>query len=57
MEYTKLNVGQVVDSMTRRSCIPADLVKSGDDCSSLIHNIGTGAYVDSDKTNLAYLIG
>jgi len=43
--------------MTQGSCIPTDLVKSEDDCSSLIHNIGTGAYVDSDKTNPTYLVG
>ena len=31
VEYTKLFVGKVVDSKTRGSCIPTDLVKSGDD--------------------------
>ena len=53
----KLNVCKVVDHMTRGSFIPTDSVKSGDDCSSLVHNIGTGAYIDSNKTNLAYLVG
>ena len=53
----KLNVGKVVDKMTQKSCIPTDSVKSGDDDSSLVHNIGTGAYIDSDKTNPAYLVG
>ena len=54
----KLNVGKVVDNMTQGNCIPTNSVKSGDDdYSSLIHNIETGAYVDSDKTNPAYLIG
>jgi len=43
--------------MTGESCIPIDSVKSSDDCSSLIHNIRTGAYIDSDKTNSAYLVG
>ena len=44
--------------MTWGSYIPTDSVKSeDDDCSSLVHNIGTGAYVDSDKTNPAYLVG
>ena len=44
--------------MTRGSCIRTDSVKRGDDdCSSLVHNIGTGAYVDSDKANPAYLVG
>ena len=51
-EYMKLDVGKVVDHITRGSCIS---VKSGDDCSILFHNIRIGAYIDSDKTNLAYL--
>jgi len=42
--------------MTRGSCIPTDSVKSGDDCSSLVHKIGTGVYIDSNKTNPAYLV-
>ena len=29
-----MDVGKVVDYMTRGSCIPTDSVKSGDDCSS-----------------------
>jgi len=53
----KLDVGKVGDHMTRESCIPTDSVKSNDDYSSLIHSIRTGAYIDSDKTNLAYLVG
>ena len=54
----KLVVGNVVDHMTQGSYIPTDSVKRGDDdCSSLIYNIGTGVYTDSDKTNLAYLVG
>jgi len=54
----KLNVGKVVNNMTLGSSIPTDSVKSGDDdYFSLIHNIRTGAYVDSDKTNPAYLVG
>ena len=56
MKYMKLFVGKIVDSKTRGSCIPTDLVKSDDDCSILIHNTRIGAYIDSDKTNLAYLI-
>ena len=55
-EYMKLDVGKVVDHMTRGSCIPTDSVKSGDECSSLVHNIGTGAYIDSDKTNPTNLV-
>ena len=39
--------------MTWGSCIPTDSVKSGDDYSSLTHNIGTGAYIDSNKINLS----
>ena len=53
----KLDVGKVVDYMTRGSCIPTSSLKSGDDCFSLVHNIETRAYVDSDKTNLTYLVG
>ena len=50
----KLDVGKVVDNMSRGSCIPIDTVKSSDDYSSLIHSIGTGACIDSDKTNPAH---
>ena len=53
----KLNVGKVVDHMTRGSCIPTDSVKSDYDCSSLVHNIRTGADIGSDKTNPTNLIG
>ena len=52
-----MDVCKVSDHMTRGCCIPTDSVKSGDDCSSLVHNIGTGAYIDSDKTNPTYLVG
>ena len=38
----KLDVGKVVDKITRESCIPIDSVKSGDDYFSLVHNIGIG---------------
>ena len=31
--------------------------RGDDDCSSLVHNIETGAYIDSDKTNPAYQVG
>ena len=51
-----LDVGKVIDNMTRESCIPIDSVKSGD-YSSLIHSIRTGAHIESDKTNLTYLLG
>ena len=57
MDYMKLFVSKVVDSKTRKSCIPTDSVKSGDDCPILVHSTGIGAYIDPDKTNLAYLIG
>ena len=53
-EYMKLDFGKVVDYMTQGSCIPIDYVKSSDDYSSLVHNIGTRACIDSDKTNLAH---
>ena len=57
MEYMKLFVGKVVDSKTRGSYIPTDSVKSGDDYPNLVHNTRIGAYIDSDKTNMTYLIG
>ena len=56
MEYMKLFTGKVVDNKTRGS-YPTDLVKSGDDCPILVHSTGIGAYIDSDKTNLVYLVG
>ena len=52
----KLDVGKAVDHMTGESCVPTNSVKSGD-YSSLVHSIGTGAHIESDKTNLAYLVG
>ena len=52
----ELDVGKVVDHMTRESCIPTDSVKSGDDYSSLIHSIGTGAHIESDYPNSAYKV-
>ena len=53
----ELNVGKMVDHMTLGSCIPTESVKIGDDdCFSLVHNIGTGAYDDSIETNSAYLV-
>ena len=55
-EYMKLDVGKMVDNMTRESCIPTDSVKSGDDHLNLVHNTGVRAYTDSDKFNLAYLV-
>ena len=56
-DYMKLGVGKVVDNMTQGNCTPIDSVKSSDDSFSLVHSIGTGAYIDSDKTNLAFLVG
>jgi len=47
----------VVDNMTRGSWILIDFVESSDDCSSLVYNIETGVYIDSDKTNPTYFIG
>ena len=52
-----MDVSKIFNYMTQGSCIPTDSVKCGDDCFSLIHNIENGAYIDSDKTNLAYLVG
>jgi len=39
----KLDIGKVVDHMTRESCIPTNSLKRGNDYSSLVHSIGTGA--------------
>ena len=50
-------VGKVVDSKTRGSCIPTDSMKNRDDYPNLVHNTGIGTYIDSDKTNLAYMVG
>ena len=47
----KLDVGKVVDYMTRGSCIPIEYVKSSEDYFSLAHSIRTGACIDLDKTN------
>ena len=47
----------VVDSKTWGSCNATDSVKSGDDYPILVHNTEIRAYIYSDKTNLAYLIG
>ena len=57
MDYMKLFVGKVVDSKTRGSCIPTNSVKSSDVHPNLIHNTEVGAYTDSNKTNLTYLVG
>ena len=54
-EYMKLDIGKVVDHMTRESCIPIDSVKRENDYSSLF--LKTGAYIDSNKTNPTYLVG
>ena len=53
----KLFVGKIVDSKTRGSCIPTDSMKGRDDCPNLVHNTRIGAFIDSDKTNLTYLVG
>ena len=43
--------------MTLESCILIDSVKSKNDYSKFVHNIGIGACVESDKTNPAHLVG
>ena len=53
-ESMKLGVGNVVDNMTRGSCIPIDAMKSSDDYFSFVHNIRIEACIDSDKTNPAH---
>ena len=50
----KLNVGKVVNNMTRENCIPIDSVKSSDDYFSFVNSIRTGTCIDSDKTNMAH---
>ena len=50
----KLDVGKVVDNMTRGSCVRIDSMKSSDDYSSLFHSTRTGTCIDSDKTNLTH---
>ena len=52
----KLDVGNVVDNMTRGSCIPIDSVKSSDNYSGLVYSIGTRACIDSDKTNFLNIL-
>ena len=57
MKYMKLFVGNVIDCKTQESCIPTDSMKSRDVYPILVHNTRIRAYIDSDKTNLAYLVG
>jgi len=57
MEYMKMFVGKVVDSKTRGSSIPTNSVKCDEDYPILVQSTRIGAYIDSDKTNLAYLVG
>jgi len=56
-EYMKLNVGSMASNITRRSCIPTNSMKSGNDYFNLDYNFEIGAYVESSKINLAYLVG
>ena len=56
-EYMKLDVGKVFDHNTRGSCIPTDSVKNGDDYFSLVHSIGTGAHIELENPNSAYMVG
>jgi len=53
----KLNVGKLVDHMTKECCIPIDTMKSGNDYSSLVHSIETGAHIELDNPNSAYMVG
>jgi len=53
----KLNVGKVVDYMTRESCIPIDSVKNRDGYYDFVHNFEIRACVELDKTNPTYLVG
>jgi len=56
IEYTKLNVDKIVDSMTQESFIPTDSVKSDDDHPNFVHNIEIRANTNSDKTNPTNLV-
>ena len=49
-------VGKVIDNMSRGCYIPIGLVRSRNDYSNFVHEIEVGAYVNLDKTNLAYLV-
>jgi len=53
----KLDVGKVVDKMTRENYIPTNSMKSGNDYFSLVHNIAAGEYIDLVITNSTYLVG
>jgi len=53
----KPDVGKAVNHITQKSCIPTDSVKSGNDYFSLVHSIETGADIESDSPNSAYIIG
>ena len=41
-EYMKMDVGKMVDNMTRGSCIPIDYMKNSDDYSCLVQVLGLG---------------
>ena len=49
-------VRKVVHNLARERCIPIDSVKSRDDYLNFVHTLEIGAYIDSDKTNPAYLL-
>ena len=53
----KMIIGKGVGNVARGYCIHIHTVNSGDDCSSLIHNMGTRACIDFDKTNQTCLVG
>jgi len=53
----KLNVEKMVDNMTRRRCVLIDSMKTEDDYSNFDQNSKIGDYIESDKTNLVYLVG
>jgi len=48
---------KIINSKTLEGCIPTNLMKSGYDYPNLVNITGIVTYIDSDKTNLAYLVG
>ena len=53
----KLDVGKVIDYMTRGSFIPIDSVKSENYFGNYGYKIGGMGCIDLDKSNPVYLVG
>jgi len=50
-------VNKMVENLTRGRCIPIDFVKCGNYFENYGHKIGGMGCIDSDKSNLVYLVG